>query len=55
MQSALAADAAFLVAAERRVGSNLLKVFAQTTPARIALVILKIFAPLSVHTPPDRP
>src|SRR5580765_174377 len=37
------------------VGSNLLYVFAQITPARRALVILKILEPLSVHTPPLRP
>src|SRR5690606_24823316 len=37
------------------VGSNLLKVFAQITPARMPRDILKIFAPLTVHTPPERP
>src|SRR5438874_11655224 len=37
------------------VGSNLLYVFAQMTPARSLLVTLKIFEPLSVHTPPLSP
>jgi hypothetical protein len=32
-----------------------LNVFAHTTPARIFDVILKIFDPLSVHTPADSP
>src|SRR5687767_3253204 len=36
-------------------GSNLLYVLAQITPARSLLVTLKIFEPLSVHTPPDSP
>ena len=37
------------------VGSNLLKVLAQMTPARSLVVRLKILEPLSVHTPALRP
>src|SRR5271155_4159919 len=37
------------------VGSNLLYVLAQITPARSLVGILKIFEPLSVQTPPDKP
>ncbi len=37
------------------VGSNLLKVLAQMTPARSLVVMLKILLPLSVHTPALRP
>src|SRR5215212_8767129 len=37
------------------VGSNLLYVFAQITPARSLLVTLKILLHLSVHTPPLNP
>src|SRR3990172_2800059 len=37
------------------VGSNLLYVFAHTTPARSLVVRLKIFEPLSVHTPAESP
>jgi hypothetical protein len=37
------------------VGSNLLKVFAQTTPAFKRLAIQKTFAALSVQMPAERP
>src|SRR6266446_8578839 len=37
------------------VGSNRLKVFAHTTPARMRSAIHRMREPLSVHTPADRP
>src|SRR4026209_1939814 len=36
-------------------GSNLLNVFAHTTPALSSVLILRIREPLSVHTPADNP
>ena len=55
VQAALAPIAGLLVAAEGEVGSKRLKVLAHTTPARMALTILKMRLPFSVQTPADRP
>ena len=53
--AALAAVTGFLVAAEGAGRVELLKVLAQTTPARSWLAIHRMREPLSVQMPADRP